>query len=120
MVYDQGYFLSDEEVKAAIVLLDKNGTGKIEYAEFKAWWAKEDRFQFLQIGEAKLKVIQQLTEYFKVRKSALRDDKVFVKLTPHTITFSLSTLIKTTPVLSTKRNFRTRLRTTRKQRRSKL
>ena len=65
MIYDQGYFLSEEEVKAAIVLLDKNGSGKVEYAEFKAWWAKEDRFQFLQLGEEKLKVIQQLTEYFK-------------------------------------------------------
>ena len=65
MVYDQGYFLSDEEVAAAVVLLDKDGSGKIEYPEFKLWWAKDKRFEFLQLGEDKLKVIQQLTEYFK-------------------------------------------------------
>ena len=89
MVYDQGYFLTKEEVEAAVVLLDKNGSGKIEYAEFKEWWAKEDRFQFLQIGEEKLKVIQQLTEYFKYfdkDKTGSLDEKEFQEMYAHCIT----------------------------------
>jgi calmodulin len=33
------FTLSDEEVKAAISLVDKRGSGFVEFDEFVAWWA---------------------------------------------------------------------------------
>ena len=36
---DAEFTLNDEEVKAAMGMMDKNGNGVIEFDEFAAWWA---------------------------------------------------------------------------------
>lgn len=48
LVYGSGYYLSDEELKGALRIVDKDGNNTIEYNEFKAWWSQDDRFEALR------------------------------------------------------------------------
>ena len=43
LVYGSGYYLNDDELAAAVRIVDKDGNGTIEYNEFKAWWSQDDR-----------------------------------------------------------------------------
>jgi hypothetical protein len=36
---DADFTLTDEEVKAGMAMLDKNGNGFVEFDEFATWWA---------------------------------------------------------------------------------
>ena len=40
MCYDMGHYLSPEQVEQALLAMDSNGNGEIEYEEFLQWWRK--------------------------------------------------------------------------------
>ena len=61
---DLGYHLTQEEVDLDMKLLDLNGDGRIGYHEFIKWWKSENRFQKLQWGPERLKLIHELSEKF--------------------------------------------------------
>lgn len=65
MVYELGYHLSDEEFTLAMKMLDKDGSGEIDYPEFAAWWSTDDRFKKLQLSEEKLVVLQACSDFFQ-------------------------------------------------------
>lgn len=45
------YEMDALELALAVAILDADGSGQIEYGEFKAWWADEDRFKQLQLTQ---------------------------------------------------------------------
>ena len=54
MCMEMGVRLSDDELRAAVHVLDTDGNGKIGYEEFSRWWASADRFERLRRSEAEL------------------------------------------------------------------
>eukprot|EP01104_Vermistella_antarctica_P005898 TRINITY_DN16644_c0_g1_i1.p1 TRINITY_DN16644_c0_g1~~TRINITY_DN16644_c0_g1_i1.p1 ORF type:complete len:184 (-),score=50.01 TRINITY_DN16644_c0_g1_i1:48-545(-) len=65
MCYDLGYHLTDEEVTLAVVTLDKDGSGVVEYNEFIDFWRTDKRFQKLHLSEEELSTLRQCSAYFK-------------------------------------------------------
>jgi hypothetical protein len=61
---DLGYHLTQQELDLDMKLLDINGDGRIGYQEFIQWWKSDNRFQKLQWGPERLKLIHQLSEKF--------------------------------------------------------
>ena len=59
MVMEMGHFLSPEEYELAILQLDTNGDGEVEYSEFKVWWSNNDRFAKLRLEENELAAVQE-------------------------------------------------------------
>uniref|UniRef100_A0A7S3YG39 EF-hand domain-containing protein n=3 Tax=Lotharella globosa TaxID=91324 RepID=A0A7S3YG39_9EUKA len=51
LCYNLGYMLTDTEIKYAILMLDKDGSGVIESSEFKQWWGSADRWSKLFLDE---------------------------------------------------------------------
>eukprot|EP00188_Purpureofilum_apyrenoidigerum_P003737 Plantae.Rhodophyta-Purpureofilum_apyrenoidigerum.ctg39791.p1 GENE.Plantae.Rhodophyta-Purpureofilum_apyrenoidigerum.ctg39791~~Plantae.Rhodophyta-Purpureofilum_apyrenoidigerum.ctg39791.p1 ORF type:complete len:160 (+),score=49.14 Plantae.Rhodophyta-Purpureofilum_apyrenoidigerum.ctg39791:112-591(+) len=45
LAYDLGYRLSDEELDLAIKILDRDGSGEIEFDEFYRYWLKSSHFK---------------------------------------------------------------------------
>mmetsp|Transcript_6107 Transcript_6107/g.18459 ORF Transcript_6107/g.18459 Transcript_6107/m.18459 type:complete len:157 (+) Transcript_6107:2033-2503(+) len=45
LAYDLGYKLSTEDFELAIKVLDRNGTGEIEFEEFYSYWLRSDHFK---------------------------------------------------------------------------
>mmetsp|Transcript_30101 Transcript_30101/g.33624 ORF Transcript_30101/g.33624 Transcript_30101/m.33624 type:complete len:166 (-) Transcript_30101:68-565(-) len=65
MCYELGYKLSKEELALAIKKLDADGSGSVEYGEFKKWWSSDDRFGKLQLDEQELETLNTASNYFK-------------------------------------------------------
>eukprot|EP00470_Lotharella_oceanica_P004233 CAMPEP_0170173310 /NCGR_PEP_ID=MMETSP0040_2-20121228/6573_1 /TAXON_ID=641309 /ORGANISM="Lotharella oceanica, Strain CCMP622" /LENGTH=465 /DNA_ID=CAMNT_0010414419 /DNA_START=40 /DNA_END=1437 /DNA_ORIENTATION=+ len=55
LCYNLGYMLTDTEIKYAILMLDKDGSGVIESSEFQQWWGSPDRWTKLFLDEDGLK-----------------------------------------------------------------
>jgi len=51
---EMGVFLSEEELRIAIHIMDTDGNGKIEFEEFKRWWSTSDRFDRLRHNDQEL------------------------------------------------------------------
>ena len=78
-----GYNLTNQELELDMKLLDLNGDGKIGYMEYSKWWKTEKRFTHLQWTPDRLKLIETLSENFKiydVDDSGVIDKQEFMKL----------------------------------------
>ncbi len=53
MCYDLSYYLSDDELAWAWTLIDKDGSGLIDYREFAEWWKTSSRFEHLKMPNEK-------------------------------------------------------------------
>eukprot|EP00753_Platysulcus_tardus_P006733 PLAT14509.1.p2 GENE.PLAT14509.1~~PLAT14509.1.p2 ORF type:complete len:268 (-),score=98.53 PLAT14509.1:28-714(-) len=62
---DKGYWLSEEELDAAMLVMDSDGSSAVSYEEFSAWWSSDDRFGKLQLDEDQQAALKQASEYFK-------------------------------------------------------
>jgi calcium-binding protein CML len=49
LCYDLGYYLSDDELTWAWTIIDKDGSGMIDYREFAEWWKTSSRFEHLKM-----------------------------------------------------------------------
>ncbi|CAF1218700.1 unnamed protein product [Rotaria sp. Silwood1] len=66
MCYDMGYYLSDDEIAWAWTVLDKNGSGTIDYNEFAEWWKKSSRFDHLKMpNEQQAHLLCRVVEIFR-------------------------------------------------------
>jgi calmodulin len=62
LVYDLGFYLSDNDLQDAIKKLDKNNDKKINFDEFSSWWQSDDRFKKLH---GKGDKVESWSKYFK-------------------------------------------------------
>ncbi len=53
LCYDLGYYLSDDELAWAWTIMDKDGSGMIDYREFAEWWKTSSRFEHLKMPNEK-------------------------------------------------------------------
>ncbi|CAF1246521.1 unnamed protein product [Adineta steineri] len=53
LCYDLGYYLSDDELTWAWTVMDKDGSGMIDYNEFAEWWKTSSRFEHLKMPNEK-------------------------------------------------------------------
>src|SRR3989338_5654313 len=65
MVYEMGYYLSDRELKMAMLMLDTDGDGQVSYTEFLKWWRTDDRFKKLQLSDEQYNILQYCSAYFQ-------------------------------------------------------
>jgi hypothetical protein len=63
LAYESGHQLNATELSLAMKKLDKDGSGKITYDEFKGWWADNDRFKSLKLDDAQHEVLTQAVSY---------------------------------------------------------
>eukprot|EP00455_Lapot_gusevi_P015725 TRINITY_DN179_c0_g1_i2.p1 TRINITY_DN179_c0_g1~~TRINITY_DN179_c0_g1_i2.p1 ORF type:complete len:202 (-),score=85.24 TRINITY_DN179_c0_g1_i2:70-591(-) len=64
MCFNQGYILSQDELKFAMLELDRDGSGQIEKKEFSSWWERPERWQSLQLDESGLEIRRSAAETF--------------------------------------------------------
>ena len=60
-----GVFMTDEEFREAMVLLDEDGNGKIELDEFKHWWGKQTGASFREINSLDV-TFDHVESYIKI------------------------------------------------------
>lgn len=65
MAYDLGYYLTDIEFDLAIKILDKTGSGTINYNEFKEWWNKSNRWEKIKLTDENMEVLSRLSSIFQ-------------------------------------------------------
>ncbi|TPX43516.1 hypothetical protein SeLEV6574_g05020 [Synchytrium endobioticum] len=69
LVYEFGYYLSEDELTMAVRVLDVDGDGSISYDEFFKWWSQDQRFESLRLSpqdfEMLNKAVQQFQKYDK-------------------------------------------------------
>jgi len=64
LCFGLGYALTDEEQALALKVLDADGSGMLELAEFKDWWKREDRWESIQLQGFELEKRKQAAETF--------------------------------------------------------
>lgn len=104
LCYSLGQRLNDTELKLAMKMLDEDGDGEINYAEFKKWYKDNDRWGKLKLSPEQQEVMTQACAYFAffdkdgngtLDKNEFRDlhaDLVKNKLTEHSYEDSLADL----------------------------
>eukprot|EP01087_Luapelamoeba_hula_P009542 TRINITY_DN2469_c0_g1_i1.p1 TRINITY_DN2469_c0_g1~~TRINITY_DN2469_c0_g1_i1.p1 ORF type:complete len:209 (+),score=43.80 TRINITY_DN2469_c0_g1_i1:44-670(+) len=65
MCYDLGYYLSRTELEIAIKLVDRDGSGTIDFDEFYKWWTTDERFTKFQLDDKMVDRMQQVSRYFR-------------------------------------------------------
>lgn len=60
-----GYYLSERECALAVLMLDTDGDGSIDYEEFRKWWQTDQRFKKLQLSEGQAAILQHCAAYFQ-------------------------------------------------------
>ncbi|CAF2503605.1 unnamed protein product [Rotaria sp. Silwood2] len=66
LCYDLGYYLSDNEIAWALTIIDKDGSGKIDYNEFTKWWKTSSRFEYLKMpNEQQERLLGRVVEIFR-------------------------------------------------------
>ncbi|TPX33581.1 hypothetical protein SmJEL517_g03565 [Synchytrium microbalum] len=65
LVYEFGYFLSDQELEMAVRILDVNGDGNISYEEFIQWWSKDQRFETLRLSPEDFENLNRAVKNFQ-------------------------------------------------------
>lgn len=63
LCYDLGYYLNGDEVKLTLQILDKDGSGTIDFNEFLTFWRDSTKFQKLE--SAKGERVRQAITYFR-------------------------------------------------------
>lgn len=65
LCHSLGRHFSDAEIQMAVRKLDKSGDGRIQYDEFKTWWANgESRWQQLELSPEEMAAATQAIAYF--------------------------------------------------------
>ncbi|CAF1242076.1 unnamed protein product [Adineta steineri] len=88
LCYDMGHFLSDAQFEWACTLIDKDGSGEINYEEFAAWWQNPLRFDHLLLSDDQLDKLHKITELFRSydkKNHGELDKKQFQELFKHLI-----------------------------------
>ncbi|CAF0889906.1 unnamed protein product [Rotaria sordida] len=66
LCYDLGYYLSDDEIAWAWTVMDKDGSGTIDYNEFTEWWRTSSRFEYLKMpNEQQAHLLGRVIEIFR-------------------------------------------------------
>ena len=61
-----GYYLSDDEMAWAMLIIDKDGSGHIDRREFTDWWKKSSRFDHLKmLNDDQTAFLYQVAEVFR-------------------------------------------------------
>ena len=61
-----GYYLSDNELAWAWTVMDKDGSGHIDYREFADWWKTSSRFENLKmLNDQQTILLCQVAEIFR-------------------------------------------------------
>jgi len=63
LCYDLGVYMTLDEAKLAVELLDKDGVDKISFNEFVEFWRSGDKFK--KLDEAKTERLTQSVAYFR-------------------------------------------------------
>eukprot|EP00727_Mastigamoeba_balamuthi_P011241 m51a1_g674 putative ef hand domain containing protein (159) ;mRNA; f:265831-266527 len=63
LLYDLGYHVPQEQLPAILADMNRDGAGKVDVNDFKAWWRAQDRFARLE-GD-RLERLAQCATYFK-------------------------------------------------------
>jgi len=63
LCYDLGYYMSNDEIKIALEILDKDGSGTIDQDEFITFWRDNNKFK--KIESAQGERVQQGITYFR-------------------------------------------------------
>eukprot|EP01027_Heterolobosea_sp_BB2_P021515 GEZU01030953.1.p1 GENE.GEZU01030953.1~~GEZU01030953.1.p1 ORF type:complete len:126 (-),score=46.43 GEZU01030953.1:31-408(-) len=63
LCYDLGYYLSEDEVAAVLVMLDKNNDKTVSFNEFFEWWKNNDKFRC--IDEGKVELLKSAVDMFR-------------------------------------------------------
>eukprot|EP01113_Clastostelium_recurvatum_P001096 TRINITY_DN1045_c0_g1_i1.p1 TRINITY_DN1045_c0_g1~~TRINITY_DN1045_c0_g1_i1.p1 ORF type:complete len:171 (+),score=60.05 TRINITY_DN1045_c0_g1_i1:26-514(+) len=63
LCYELGYFMSDDEVKTALDMIDKDGTGHLSLDEFVSFWRDSDKFK--KLDEAQSERLKASVAYFR-------------------------------------------------------
>ena len=65
LCYDMGYFLSDDQLDWARTLIDKDGSGEINYEEFSLWWQNPSRFDHILLSDKQLEKLHVIADLFR-------------------------------------------------------
>jgi len=60
-----GYYLSDAQLDWARTLIDKDGSGEINYAEFSSWWQNPLRFDHLLLSDEQVNKLHEIIKLFR-------------------------------------------------------
>ena len=67
LCYDISYYLSDDELAWAWTIMDKDGSGHIDYREFADWWKMSSRFEHLKIlNDQHMILVCQVAEIYRL------------------------------------------------------
>lgn len=81
--YLSGYCLSDEELEEAFSLLDKDGSGSIDFSEYLRWRKQDDRFQHLQFEDNdRSEYVHTVGEFFRQYDTDLTGFLTIEQFTP--------------------------------------
>ena len=73
LCYDMGYYLSDDELAWAWTIVDKDGSGQVEYREFADWWKTSSRFEHLRVlDDEQMAIVCRLAERFQSQDTSNR------------------------------------------------
>jgi calcium-binding protein CML len=73
LCYDMGYYLSDDEFAWAWTIVDKDGSGHVEYREFADWWKTSSRFEHLRmLDDEQMAIVCRLAELFQSQDTSNR------------------------------------------------
>ena len=64
-ILDAGVPMSREDVEVAFRLVDTDGSGRIEFAEFERLWKSDGRFARLKRSEADMAVLRECIQFFR-------------------------------------------------------
>jgi Ca2+-binding EF-hand superfamily protein len=65
LVESLGHHMDQETEEAAWTAVESDGSGKLTYKEFAAWWTTDDRWSHLQLSEEEIANLTQVHTYFK-------------------------------------------------------
>lgn len=65
MTHELGYYFSPEQLEVAWALLDSDHSGSIEFPEWQRFWREDERFARLQLDDAQLAKVRQISEFFR-------------------------------------------------------
>ena len=64
LVNTLGHHMDPETFEAAWVEVETDGSGRLSYAEFAAWWSTDDRWAHLQLSDDEIANLEQVHNYF--------------------------------------------------------
>ncbi|PRP85942.1 calmodulin 2-like [Planoprotostelium fungivorum] len=64
LCYESGKYLNDQELTAAISIIDHSGNGQIDYKEFSKWWTSYSRWGRIELTPEQQETLSSCSKYF--------------------------------------------------------